>query len=297
MPVVENNVGMQLDNIIVATDFEPESEIVTDYARLFAKHCSSKLTVAHIVDLSVASRSEAAVIGLVINQMRHNSAEQMDRTLNKLHDAGVRAHGKILEAHNPGEAVMRLANEVGAYMIVMGTHARHGLSKLALGSCAEGVIHHAQCPVITLGPKVKKTATRVLNIGTIVFATDLYHDTAEKAGVALEFAKDTGAKIYMCHVLQHSGKNFGDAIESQLKTESALCKLIPQSTYEWCSPEVIVEHGQVGDHILQLARRVNADLIVMGAHRRATWFTHLAEGVVEHVLAEAECPVMTICTD
>lgn len=297
MPVIQSQVGLQLERIVVATDFSTEIETVIDYARALAKHYSSRLTIANVVDLSAAPLSAAArSVGHPIDEIRHKSAENMERVLCSLDKAGVRASGQILEAYIPASAIVELAGQIHADMIVMGTHARHGLPKLVLGSCAEGVVHHAKCPVVTLGPKMKR-ATRVLNINTIVFATDLEHDTVEKAAVALTFAKDNVAKIYMCHVLEHAGKDFGDAIERQLKTESALRRLIPESTYEWCSPEAIVKHGKVGEHILYLSKRVCADLLVMGARRNATWFSQLAEGVVGHVVAEAECPVMTICTD
>lgn len=297
MPVIQNQVGLQLERIVVATDFSPESEVVIDYARALAKHYSSRLTVTHVVDLSAAPLSAAArSVGHPINEIRNKSAENMERMLCSLDKAGIRASGEVVEAYIPAEAIVELADQIHADMIVMGTHARHALPKLFLGSCAEGVIHHAKCPVVTLGPKMKRT-TRALNIDSIVFATDLEHDTVEKAAVALAFAKDNVAKIYMCHVLEQAGKDFGDTIERQLKTESALRQLIPKSTYEWCSPETIVKHGNVGEHILYVSKQVCASLVVMGAHRNSNWFSQLTEGVVGHVVAEAECPVMTICTD
>lgn len=297
MPVIENQIGLQLDRIVVATDFKPESEIVTEYAQSLAKHYSSKLIMAHVVDLSIATRSEDALIGLPIDEMRHNSRESMDRVLRQLDEAGVNASGRILEAHHPATALIELAGQIDADMIVLGTHARRGLSKMILGSCAQEIIHHAKCPVITLGPNVKRAITRVFKIDTIVFATDLERSAVEKSAIALSFAKDNVAKIYMCHVLKHVREDFGEAIERQLSTESALNHLIPDAIYEWCSPEAIVERGEVGEHLLQLAKRVSADLIVMGAHRSAPWFSHLAEGVVGRVVAEANCPVMTICAD
>lgn len=297
MPVIENDVGLQLDQILIATDFTPESEAATQYARALAKHFSASLAITNVIDLSVSTISEAALVGFPIDQMQRESAENMDRLLNDMSDTGIRAQGHILEANNPAEAIVDLASKIHADIIVMGTQARHGLNKIIMGSCAEGVIHHARCPVITLGPKVKKATTQALNLQTIVFATDLHHNTTHKAAIALAFAQNGIAKIYMCHVLDRPGKDFGDTIELQLKNESLLRKLIPHSAYEWCSPEPIVKFGKIGDHILHLARRTGADLIILGARRSATWFTHLSEGVVGHVLTETECPVMTICSE
>jgi nucleotide-binding universal stress UspA family protein len=297
MSIIENSIGLQLEDILVATNFDQQSEMITTYAQAWAKRYSSKLTVLHVVDLALATLSGAAVVGLMVEAEREKSNDKMEYILHELKVAGIRSEGKILEAHNPASAIVSLAEEIHAALIVMGTHARHGLNKWIQGSCGEGVIHHAKCPVLLLGPKVRQEKMHDLRINSIIFATDLDHDSAEKAAVALTFAMGYVANIYMCHVLKHAEKDFGSSVERQLQTESALRRLIPDSNYEWCSPEVIVEHGRVGEHIVELAQRKKADLIVMGARRSANWLLHLKEDVSSHVLGEVVCPVMTICTD
>lgn len=297
MPVIGDEIGLQLDQIVLATDFSPHSLIAEYYARALADRFYSRVTVAHVVDPSVATASGSSVVGSRIDQMRHQGDEGLQRVVSELKEAGIRGQGKMLEAHNAASAIVNLAQKMDADMIVMGTRAQRGLNKMMVGSCAQGVIHHAQCPVVTVGPRVKKLAAPKLCIENIVFATDLKHDVSMKAGIALTFAKDSVCHIHVCHVLDHTAEKFGDTLESQVEAEAKLRKLIPKPSYEWCSPSYIVEAGQVGNHVLQIAKKVNADLIVLGAHRNATWFTHLAEGVIGHVVAEAECPVMTICTD
>ena len=297
MPVIENPIGLELDNIVLATDFTPESRVAEQYAHALAGRFYSKVTVANVVDLTVTTPVGSPVVGTAPERLRQRSAEEITKVVASLRDAGIRVEGTTLEAHTPGSAIVGLARKVHANLIVMGTGATRGLGKWILGSCAEGVIHHARCPVVTVGPRVKKLKTPALVMQNIVFATDLKHDVSVKAAVALTFAKDSVSHIYMCHVLDHAGEKFGSTLEAQVEAENTLRKLMPKPAYEWCSPKYIVECGRVGEHVLQLAKKVNADLIVMGAHRDVTWFTHLSEGVIGRVLAEAECPVMTICTD
>src|ERR1700740_2204317 len=67
-------VGLTIDNIVVATDFGPAAEAATEDATSIAKHFSSKLTLVNVVDLSVATRSEAAMAGWPLEQMREDSA-------------------------------------------------------------------------------------------------------------------------------------------------------------------------------------------------------------------------------
>lgn len=49
---------------------------------------------------------------------------------------------------NPADAILRVARERGVDLIVMGTHGRTGLQHVLLGSVAEHVVRHAQCPVL-----------------------------------------------------------------------------------------------------------------------------------------------------
>ena len=50
----------------------------------------------------------------------------------------------------PAQMVLDAARREGATLIVMGTHGRTGLARLALGSVAEEVIRQADAPVVTV---------------------------------------------------------------------------------------------------------------------------------------------------
>ena len=297
MPVAEKMAGLTLDRIVVASDFKPEAVAATEFASVWAKHFSSALTVAHVVDLSIGTRSEAAMAGWPLEQMRRDGAADMGRTLTPLISMGLSVRGEHLESYKPAAAIVGLTESIDADLLVIGTHARHGLSKLIMGSFAEGVIHHATCPVLTLGPKVKRRMAEEFNLKTVIFATDLLHNAAEKAATALAFAKESLAKVYMCHILDDPKAGRVETIDMRSESERALLRLVPVSIYEWCNMEYVVGAGDIGEHIVALAKSTEADLIVLGARRTTSYATNLTKSVVESVLAEAECPVMTICTN
>ncbi len=297
MPVIGDQVGLTLDRIVLATDFSPVSEMAADYAQGLSKRFASSLSLVHIVDISVASRPEYAVMGLPIDDMRHASAENQERLLNEMTSAGVRTTAHILESHDPSASLVGFAKELRADLIVTGTNARSGLSKMILGSRAEAIIRHASCPVLTIGPNVKTDSYRALPFHTVVFATDFSSNAAKQAAVALSFAQDSVADVYFCHVLARPGKDIAETISLELKRESALERLIPQSAYDWCSPKFVIEIGPTAPNILGLAKKVQADLIVLGAKRSASWFVNLVEGTVGQVLLGATCPVMTLCAN
>ena len=57
------------------------------------------------------------------------------------------------------EDIVRIADEEEADLIVIGTHGRTGLKRVLMGSVAEAVMRHANCPVLTLKEANKAPAT------------------------------------------------------------------------------------------------------------------------------------------
>ena len=296
MPVVENHMGLTLEKIVVATDFTPESEKALAYASALARQYASRLTLAHVIDTSVTAESEAAVVDSSLDGMRHFSGKNMELALDNLGIEGVTAQGKTLESHKPAEAIVELAHDVDADLLVVGTHPRHGISKLVLGSCSEGIARTATCPVMTIGPNASPKPLDMA-FRSIVFATDLQHDAAEKAAVALSFARDSIANIHICHVIEDHTESFADAFRQYSQVESALSKLLPDASCIWCSPKPSVLFGDVDKEILKVASDTEADLIVLGARRGVSWLNRFWDGVVEQIVSQAKCPVLTICTN
>ncbi len=64
--------------------------------------------------------------------------------------ARVYVHARI---GSPEEQILGLAEEVSADLILMGTHGRTGVERIVLGSVAEHVMRHAECPVLVTRPK------------------------------------------------------------------------------------------------------------------------------------------------
>jgi nucleotide-binding universal stress UspA family protein len=285
-----------MDRIMLATDFSPAAEKAAGYAQALAKRFSSNVTLTHVIDLSYATPAEETFVGLFLANLRRETAENQDRLLAKMVAAGVRARVQTMESYNPAVALVGLGKELRTDLIVTGTNGRRGLSKAILGSFAEGVIRQAVCPVLTIGPQTEPVPAGGFAFRSVVFATDFSSNMAVEAAVALSFAQDSVANIYLCHVLDRPGKDICQTVDLELKFEEALQSLIPRSTYDWCCPERVLETGEVAPGILALAKRFDADLIVLGAKHSGTWYSHLVDGTVGQVLTKAECPVLTVCS-
>ncbi len=67
-----------------------------------------------------------------------------------LDEAGVSTKTLVGEGHAIHEGVVRVAENVGADLIVMGSHGRRGLERLVLGSVAQRVLQAAHIPVLVV---------------------------------------------------------------------------------------------------------------------------------------------------
>jgi len=126
-------------HILLATDGSKYSEAAADAAGQLAKRSGLPVTVVSVV---TSSHSDA----------RRQEAEQaVAAKVERLKGMGVATSGKVAEGR-PDEAIVKAAEDVGADLIVMGSHGRTGLAKVLLGSTAERVIGQAVCPVLVVKP-------------------------------------------------------------------------------------------------------------------------------------------------
>lgn len=123
--------------ILLATDGSCHSEAAADTVSDLAQWASLPVTVVSVV---TSSHSKA----------RRQEAEQaVAADVVRLGGLGVKADGKVVEGR-PDEAIVKVAEEVGADLIVMGSHGRTGMVKVLLGSITERVIGQAVCPVLVV---------------------------------------------------------------------------------------------------------------------------------------------------
>ncbi|MDP9049368.1 MAG: universal stress protein [Acidobacteriota bacterium] len=293
MPVLQR-VSVSLKNILLATDFSSASDLAAAYAKALALNFRSSVEIVHAFDPSVVTTYVEAILGVPVKDRRRVVNDSLASLKMDFTVSGIEATTALPEGHKPHLAVLKLARDHETDLIVAGTHSRWGLERLVIGSTAEDLIRNAACPVLTVGPHAKKPADGPLVFRTIIYATDFSVEAAKAAVYALSFAQDSGAHLYFCHVAP-AGSTTDENVSLDARFKADLKRMIPESSYEWCTPEPAVIHGAAAEGILELAERVDADLIVLGARNASFWLTHIEHGLTPDLLAEASCPVMTVC--
>jgi nucleotide-binding universal stress UspA family protein len=291
MRTIDLQTQIKFERILLATDFSACAERAQAYAVGLARQDSSALELTTVVKLpALDALSECA-----LDSFRRASAEDLRRMAEPV--SGVKVTRKVIEGFQPAAVIVDEAVEFNADLIVLGTTSKHGLMKLALGSTAEEVIRTAYCPVLTVGPHVRRPMEGPVSFHRIVYATDFSAQAAKGADLALALGRTEGAKVYLCHVLGHAleGKAAAKDSGKEERCVSFLKALVPEKAHCWCDPECVVEHGKASEAILALAKRVDADLIVLGARKASFWVEFVRTGLTPALLAEATCPVLTVC--
>jgi len=141
----EERVMLPIHVILHPTDFSEQSHHAFRLACALARDHGSRLVLLHVVPPPVAMAGE----GLVL-PAPDPADEGVWHLLHQLDvPTGILALRQVEQGDAAGE-ILRVAEEVNADLIVMGTHGRTGLPRLLMGSVAEKVLRRALCPVLVV---------------------------------------------------------------------------------------------------------------------------------------------------
>jgi nucleotide-binding universal stress UspA family protein len=133
-------------HILVPTDFSEHSTRALDYAVELAHRLDAKVHVLNVMGLQFAEYPIAITAEMVDDLMEINR-----KTVAELIAARAQAASFAPPTFEVGDvrvAIEKAVRDVGADLIVMGTHGRTGLKRLVLGSVAEAVARSVACPVL-----------------------------------------------------------------------------------------------------------------------------------------------------
>jgi nucleotide-binding universal stress UspA family protein len=143
-----------LKHILVASDFEPESQSAVHYGRALARSFGSALHVLHVTEDPFARAMDGyAYVGLSPAVQEDIECAVRKETEDLLNDEDKRELGAVavtVTSNDPAAAIVTYARDHAIDLIVLGTHGRGAFAHLMMGNVAERVVRTAPCPVLTV---------------------------------------------------------------------------------------------------------------------------------------------------
>ncbi|MDQ4003242.1 MAG: universal stress protein [Actinomycetota bacterium] len=132
--------------ILLATDGSLDAALALETAVDLANTTNSEL---HVVTAARGYPAYDIRIEEVAEQLRQEAQEVLDEQVRRVDEVG----GTVQEAHvrvgeRRSDEIVKVAEEVRAGLIVMGSRGLGGVRRTLMGSVSDAVVRHAHCPVL-----------------------------------------------------------------------------------------------------------------------------------------------------
>ena len=141
--------------ILLATDGSEEAELALSTAVNLATSTNSELHVVTGREYhpSYDIPEYGGQLEEALRRLQQQAQEVLDGQVKQVEVAG----GTVAEGHlriggRPDQEIVRLSEEIGAGLIVVGSRGLGGLRRTLMGSISDSVVRHAHCPVLVVRP-------------------------------------------------------------------------------------------------------------------------------------------------
>lgn len=149
-----------------------------------------------------------------------------------------------------------------------------------------------------------KTLTPVVAMKTMLVSVDFSPATRAVIETAVELAKTSGAEVVLHHSLLPPvvTTEYGIGLEmlqdtitvAEKNAHHQLEHTEDELTARGLTVGTVLTHGPAAPHILEIAAKRRADMIVLGSHGHTAFYDLIVGSTTHAVLRKAACPVLVV---
>jgi len=142
---------------MIATDGSTPGIQAAEVGIGLARLACAEVTAVYVVDMARLTQlpgyiSVRGIKESLLELMDAEGKSATEEVENMAKEAGVICH-KLVAGGVPADELLRISEEMGADLLVMGSIGKSGLTKFLLGSVAEKVVRHSKVPVLLVPTK------------------------------------------------------------------------------------------------------------------------------------------------
>jgi len=256
--------------ILVPTDFTKVADCAMNHAAGLAERTGAVISILHIVSKQSELEEARVKVGLEVERAKQ-WADQVNVE-------------PLVRVGSVYEEIGNSASEIGAELIVMGTHGMRGMQFIT-GSRALRVITNGTVPFIVVQER---------NIGpegysNIVVPLDLQRETRQKVSLVADMARYFDSKVHV-----FTPREDDEFLRKQLENNIRFAKqYFGERGVELEATIADVDSGNFVDALIDHAKQIEADLIAIMNLSRGNIFGVLGVPYEQEVITnEAQIPVM-----
>lgn len=182
--------------IIVPIDFSENSIKALEFAIFMADKKNAKITLVHVVEVVYDFASQAAI---ALDSMYADGEKMLEKLIDKYKASGVEMEYRIVDGV-VSISVARIADEIEATLIVMGTQGASGIKKALIGTTTVNLIREANCPVL-----VVPAQAHVAEIKKITLALEFANHEEQFIDWIIGMSERWGLGLEILHVQTNHG--------------------------------------------------------------------------------------------
>ena len=254
------------NKILVPTDFSKVAECAVDHAVKLASELNGKVVLLHVIAKD-SDRNDAKL-----------RLEGKSKTIFDKYKVEV---SYVIETGNIFDDIGKVANEIKAKLIIMGTHGAKGMQKLT-GSHALKVITNSEVPFVV----VQERPIEKHGYKKIVFPIDISRETKHKLKYTIDMANYFHSEIILAtpqatdEFYVRNLKNNLAYVEATLKSEGLKYRVVEAFK------------GDFTKQIVKIAVQAHADLIAIVNEQKTTFLSQAEEQ--EIIENDPEIPVLCV---
>jgi nucleotide-binding universal stress UspA family protein len=302
---------MQIDNILIPTDFSECADHALTQAIDLAERFDAKLHILHVIneldpewyDISDAQQRAAHLR----KQIREEARRRLDKIAPDEPHVDFDTEVSLQLSFDVASTINEYVDERNVDLIVMGTHGRRGLERLMLGNVADKLVRHAPCPVMTVNEKAPWVSeTKGTAFEEVLAPIDFSDHSKNALQVAKVFAAAHDARLHLLFVAEKRVvPTFSDTgipgvnvvemdPEIVRNAEKALRQLNENSGGPDVPARYAVREGEVAHDVVDYAEENGVGLIVMATRGLSGVDRFLLGSNTERIIRVAPCPVLTL---
>ncbi len=207
---------------------------------------------------------------------------------------GIDVESLVCEGEPP-EVITNVARERSADLIVMGTYGRRGLKRMLMGSVTSDVIVNSPCDVLVVKKPCTECTGEYKSI-LVPFDGSLFSQNALNR--ASQLSKISEAAITVVYVIPRYEEMLGfyksESIKKRLWDEAQKIMDMGKriASKNTASVKTEIQEGKAAEQVIETARRLKNDLIIMGSHGYRGMNKAIIGSTAERVIMNASCPVL-----